>query len=439
MYNKLLCKLEQHYKELTPQEFYRLLFPIGELDKDGAKTKGKYTAIAVEIEKDNKIKRHTITDELTQIDTLLQSDNFIFLSPISYCGKSRAADNARYIYAITIDLDGITDEGKINDFFHQIKNDIFPTPSYVVASGTGLHLYYHLETPEPCYSGNIKILAFIKKQLTAGIWNSYITSLHDNIQFESLFQGFRLVGGITKDKKRRTRAFVFGDRVNIKTLWHYAEERAKAWREDIPTIDKKTSIENAKKMFPDWHEKRILQGQKRKGWITNKAVYNWWLNQLKTEKKVQEGHRYYSIMCLAAYAKKSGVSREELERDAFSLLKPFDDISQNENNRFTQDDIAAALEMFNDNYITLPIDTITRLTNIPIQKNRRRGLSRKQNLEIARKIKEVKVLAGDEAAKGGRKTKADVVLSWRMANPKGTKAECVRDTKLSKNTVYKHW
>ena len=37
----------------------------------------------------------------------------------------------------------------------------------------------------------------------------------------------------------------------------------------------------------------------------------------------------------------------------------------------------------------------------------------------------------------GRKPKKEIVLEWRKDHPEGKKADCVRDTKLDKKTVYK--
>ncbi len=39
----------------------------------------------------------------------------------------------------------------------------------------------------------------------------------------------------------------------------------------------------------------------------------------------------------------------------------------------------------------------------------------------------------------GRKPKADIVKEWRLAHPEGRKVDCIRDTGLSKPTVYKWW
>ena len=95
--------LEQYFDELTPKEFYRNIFPAGELAAHKDKQeKGKYNAIAVELlpKEEDKVnaRRYIITDELDTLDELLQKDNFIIVSPISYAGRSRKAENARYIY-----------------------------------------------------------------------------------------------------------------------------------------------------------------------------------------------------------------------------------------------------------------------------------------------------------------------------------------------------
>ena len=59
-------------------------------------------------------------------------------------------------------------------------------------------------------------------------------------------------------------------------------------------------------------------------------------------------------MTLAIYAKKCGIDEDELRRDAFALLRPYDDMSVEDINRFTKDDVVCALEMFNEDYVTFP-------------------------------------------------------------------------------------
>ena len=44
-----------------------------------------------------------------------------------------------------------------------------------------------------------------------------------------------------------------------------------------------------------------------------------------------------------------------------------------------------------------------------------------------------------ECTNGGRPEKAEIVADWCRKNPNGTKADCIRETGLSKKTVYKWW
>ena len=101
--------LDTYFEEIEPRDFYRAIFPSGELEEKGQQMQGKYNAIAVELlpvsqGQHNKApaRRCFLHDGLESLEELLESDNFIILSPISYAGKSRSSQNARYIYAMAI-------------------------------------------------------------------------------------------------------------------------------------------------------------------------------------------------------------------------------------------------------------------------------------------------------------------------------------------------
>lgn len=434
-----------YFDEVTPTEFYRDLFPAGELakhNKEGISEKGKYNAVAVELlpkanEDKTNIKRYIITDEMDYIEKLEKKKNFIIISPISYAGKKRKSENARFIYALAIDLDGVDKKQNIVDLFHQIEHEVLPKPTYIAASGNGLHLYYCFKEPIPAFKNITKQMQELKNDLTKKIWNRYITSLSKKPQIQSLFQGFRMVGGVTKSGGR-VRAFQTGEKVDIEYLngfCMYEKSRVKEY-----TYKSKLSLSEAKEKYPEWYEKRIVKKQPKGTWTCKKDLYNWWLKRLKEE--ISEGHRYYGVMCLAIYAKKSGVEREELEADAFSLLERMEELTKDEQNHFTRQDILAALELYNDSYITFPIDTISKLTAIPIEKNKRNGRKQAIHLEIARNTLQTLNKYGDKTLQGRKKgsgTKEKEVKEWRRQNPNGTKAECIRETGISKPTVYKYW
>lgn len=431
--------LETYTDEVTPKEFYRDVFPQGELANHQEKNKkGKYNAIAVELlpKEENGVnaKRYILTDELDYLDELEKKDNFIIISPISYVGRSRKAENARYIYAMAIDLDGITKEQNIIDLFHQIKIEYLPRPTYVVSSGSGLHLYYCFKKAIPCYKNITKQLQALKQDLTKKIWNGYVTSLSESIQQQSLFQGFRMVGGVTKSGSR-TRSFLVGDKVDIEYLNDFCiYEKSKV--KEI-TYKSKLSLKEAQEKYPEWYEKRIVNKQPKGTWQCKKDLYNWWLKKLKEEASV--GHRYYAMMCLAIYAKKSGVSREQLEKDAFNLLDKMEMLTVEEDNHFTRQDILAALELYNDSYITFPIDTIKQLTAIPIEKNKRNWRKQADHIKLMNYIRDEINNNKDWRNKNGRPTKENQVREWQEQHPNGRKADCIKETGISKKTVYKYW
>lgn len=446
----LYSELREVFQEVSPREFYRAIFPLGELDEKNKFTKGKYTGIACEfcgVKKANGkelVKRYSITDDLNELDELLASENFIIMSPISYVGKSRSTANARFMYAFAIEID----ELKVNasgipigfhDLVYQFETGFLPTPNYIVASGNGLHLYYIFEKPLVLFDNVKKSLKNFKKDFTKRLWNRYVTDLYEEekIQYESVFQGFRLVGGVTKDKER-TRAFRVSDEpISIDKLNEYVfEEENKievAYKSDL-------TLSEAKEKYPDWYEKRIVKKESKGRWVVKRDLYDWWFKQIWNKGGL--GHRYHCVMLLCVYAIKCDISQEELEKDCYSLLEHFDSLSKEESNRFTIKDIADALQSFEDkDLVTYPIDIIAKRSGIEIKKNKRNGLKQKEHLEIARAIQSVKdKQKGKSWREGnGRKQKKNIVQDWRKNNPDGKKIECHRETGLSRPTIDKWW
>ena len=95
--NILAEELAKWFEEVPAMEFYREVFPEGELDGADELTPGRYTGIAVEITNERRngkqvIRRYTVTDDLDEIDRLQYSDNFCILAPISYAGRAGLAE-----------------------------------------------------------------------------------------------------------------------------------------------------------------------------------------------------------------------------------------------------------------------------------------------------------------------------------------------------------
>lgn len=434
----ILGALNSLFEEVHYMDFYRDIFPEGSFEERGEYEDGKYNGIAIAIEKGSKrAKRMTITDDLDMIADMAGSNDFCLMSPISYAGKSRKSSNARFMYALAIDLDGMT-ERKHWDFFmeqinrgHEMLQFVWglPRPTYLVSSGSGIHMYYVFKQPIPMFKNIVEELEKLKRRLTWQAWTQGASSLHDKVQYESLFQGFRVVGTITKDGGR-CRAFSVGEKVTVEYLNKFVPEDHRAvsfvYKSDL-------RLEDAKKKYPEWYQRRIVEKRPRNTWTCKKAVYDWWIRKLK--EGAEQGHRYWCIMTLATYAQKCGVPRETLEEDAYGLI-PFMNTKGDE---FTEDDVMHALEAYTDSYATYPINTIVWRTGIQIEKNKRNFRKQALHLERARAVQNIDYPCGEWRNKEGRPDKLSVVAEWRSEHPEGTKAECIRETGLSKKTVYRWW
>lgn len=431
--------LENIYDEVDYEEFYEDLFPAGSFEEKGIYEKGKYNGIAVSIKKgEKKAKRYTVTDEHDAINEMAASNEFCLMSPISYAGKSRKSENARFLYALAIDLDGVKTLANFQTLINQYeKGDYFadhhvyyglPTPTYLISSGTGIHIYYVFKEPVPMFKNIVKQLERLKKRLTWQAWTQGASVLSENIQYESLFQGFRVVGTITKTGGR-CRAFKVGDKVNIEYLNRYIPED---YRATEFTYKSDLHLDKAKELYPEWYEKRIVKKQPRNTWVCSKALYDWWIRKISDE--AQQGHRFWCIMTLATYAKKCGVSKETLEEDAYGLIP----LMNTKGDDFTEDDVMKALEAYNDSYITYPIHAIEARTGIQLPRNKRNGRKQAMHLKIARSTLAIMNEDRGEVLQG-RPDKQKIVKEWQKSHQDGKKADCIRETGLSKPTVYKWW
>ena len=87
---------------------------------------------------------------------------------------------------------------------------------------------------------------------------------------------------------------------------------------------------------------------------------------------------------ITAYnAKKCNISEDELRADADKLMRIFDDMSVEESNRFTEDDVQCALNMYNENFVTFPRDDIGKLCAMSMPVNRRNYRNQSLHLQMA--------------------------------------------------------
>ena len=285
----------------------------------------------------------------------------------------------------------------------------------------------------------------LKFALTDRLWNKF-TSTEEKVQHQGINQGFRAIGAVTKSDAaaRHVRAFRLNTHpFSLDQLCDYVPEehrieQAKLWKES------KYTLAQAKKKFPDWYERVVVNGDRsRQYWdIAGKvngddpyALYHWWMRNIYSGSTF--GHRYFAIMALAIYGAKNDVPFETVRKHAVAFV-PFLN-SLNPEAPFTVEDCEVALECYDARYKTFPIKDIEKITGIPIPRNKRNGRKQSVHLGRARALQQFDDPEGSWRYKGGAPTAQAKVQQYRAAHPDASKADCHRDTGLDPKTIRKWW
>ena len=123
------------YETIEPMEFYRAMFPAGELAEytttpraEEANQEWKYNAILLEnTHKTRKVrkkdprsgeihltekevwKNYIVTDDLSRIEQAVnqygETDSEFYIAPLSYLGRKRTKANERWVYACIVEVD----------------------------------------------------------------------------------------------------------------------------------------------------------------------------------------------------------------------------------------------------------------------------------------------------------------------------------------------
>ncbi len=351
------------------------------------------------------------------------------INACSYYGKKKDSQRMDKCYGLIFDLDSV-DEKKIAALFFQARNKANPMPNYIVVSksGRGVHLYYLFDEPLRMYPNYKSQLKSLKYELTIRIWN-YYTSHDENVQIQSYDQSFMIAG--TKDVMdvycMSERRWSIGE---LAELAHFD------WRWDAQYKPSKYTKEEAKELFPDWYEKVVVRGERAGGrWTCKRALYDWWIKQI--ESGAQYGHRYWCLMCLAVYAIKCGVSKKELRNDMYRLVPLLNSRADDEHPVLVAD-IKAALEAYEESFVTYPIKDIERQSGIPIERNKRNGRKQKVHLQRARAVQDIDYPNGEWRKGNGRKPQyKEKIEQYFLEHPYASVTDCSCDLDISRPTVYK--
>ena len=425
-----------------------------------------------------------------ETDSWLEHRYFALTSPITYVGNRSTNKNARMLYAFAIDLDDVgLEQIQVlwNGFLRPLDHAPFtglgltliPVPNLIVSSGHGLHLYYIMRTPMALYGHNVGLL----QQLIALLYDLVFypskdgkggTSRVEKLKCHGIYHSFRLPETRTKPlcKDMETKktvgmgACIEAWKFNDRDFWTLSElaqyfignkrlskifstkvlmELERGGRAHNPL--RMTRAQALKK-----YGKLLAPGEKKKHWITDRSLYDGWLERLRNpaEGGVKYGHRFYCVLNLVACAMKCNVPYEEVKRDAMDLIPTLNALSPDASKEFTDADVVKALKSYgNEDLIRWRLEMISGMTGIELKRVKRNKRKLNVHLGVCRATRDVLCAERGEAwdAHNGRKHEtvensknAAMILKWREEHPDShNKSECARDLGLTRPTVRKWW
>lgn len=398
-----------------------------------------------------------------------------YMAPITYYGKKANKKNARWLHAITIDLDGVG-ISQLKTLIAYIQNDMIPTPTYLVNSGHGMHLYYFLEEPVALYSNVQTAITTLKNNLASLIWVKRTSTINDHRDFQGCTQLYRVVGSMSKlGTGYPATAYLTGKPVSIEYLNSYLlKEEQVDLLEGFKSGGKSGhNAEYWKEVNPDWYrrviEKNFIDEDRRLAYV-NEDEYDVDGNKLGKDKKTKRGkapaiyeklkpkllrgaivgNRYFCMCVLFADACQCGIPYKEVQAYAYSLIDILNTGIENEEDLFTKADVDKAAAHYNSRDTNfMKTETVEKMTGITFPHTKRNYNSQVVHCAMMRANKGVKVEAGlvrdtrfgapegNDPTLGGRPSAEQTVRTYLQEHPDAKKVEVIRATGLTKPTVYK--
>ena len=383
--------------------------------------------------------KHIVPMSIDEAMEQCEDRNDMLMGGCTYFNNWISKKSAKDIYSFIIDMDNVYSGTLLNALrqdWRTANGEVLPMPTYIVNSGTGLHLYFVLTEPIPNYKATTENLDKLYRALAI---QQTTKRVYLKKQVQWFGQDFRMAGGMNKYNWKNT-VFRVGEKWDIDELGkavglkdvhfvRYGEKRTKK-----PTGERKPRA-------------------KRQGWRTNRAFYDYALRNCRT--KTKEGNRYTSMCALSVIAWKCNVPQEELEKDLLSLVP---DYNKGATRQIKEKEVYSAMKMYNPKamltqrerledwqgweYNPIPRNNRKQVEHLHAEywineKGRRVVNTCKQNRELA--LLDMRENGEIKGRPQGSSKAREQVENWRKQNPNGTKAECIKATGLSKPTVYKWW
>lgn len=449
-------------EEMTCSTFYQdYLFQ--DLYEGNIPADYKVVLTEYDAESGNKMKKVSVVE----INDYLHLDD-VALSPCLFYGNWRRKKLLNYVCAFVLDVDKVRPM-HLKRFFSLFEADRLLTPTFIANSGSGIHFYYVLDHALKCDSGYNEANNLIAEEIYNRLYDDVSKKEKwKDAQRHWVGQDYRVVNSKTR-LHQTSQIFKVGEVYTIdelikhygvkvdrtkkyasKAMIKYAGNIAKDLGIDPPDYTDYKETYNfiyehkdaAYLVREQKREERKAKNEKRKRKSTGKPV-TWYKNTLYyMQDHTMPGHRFSSMKALAIIAFKEKVPQDVFLRDIDELAKYWEAYDWNGDD-FNVRNVAAILRLYDNavKYSNTSAETLEEWLGYEFKRIgvKRNGRNQKIHLARARAVQKLDYPEGEWRNKEGRPKAVFQILDWRAAHPDGRKADCIRDTGLSKPTVYKWW
>lgn len=451
--------LRAYGEEVSESTFYQdyLFYELynGEIE-------GDYKVLLTEYDAQDKNKVHKIdVDEISDYLNL----NDVAISPCLFYSNWRKKKLLNYVSAFVLDIDKLRPEN-LQRFLRLFDEGRLLKPTFIVNSGSGVHFYYVLDEMLRCDAKYREANKLIAEEVYKSLYDDVIKKEKwPDAQRHWVGQDYRVVNSKTK-LYQVSNAFKVGDTYTIdelrehyqieidpkkkyatKSMIKYATNIAKDLDLELPNFENSKETYDFIKRNKDAaylvrEQRRQERQAKKKGKKSRKAT-TWYKNTLfYMRDHTNPGHRFSSMKALAIIAFKEKVSREVFISDIEELAEYWSNYDWQGDN-FNAKNVEAIVRLFDGavRYSNTSAETLEEWLGYEFKRigNKRNGRSQEEHLGRARAVQNFDDPEGNWRNKDGRPKVGQIVLEYRQNNPEARKADCIRDTGLSKPTVYKWW
>lgn len=454
--------LDSYGEEVGQATFYQD-YLFRELYNDTLESKFEYKIILTEYDAAENNKIHKV--EVDDIQDYLHL-NDVAISPCLFYANWRKKRLLNYVSAFVLDIDKLR-PWHLQRFIRLFEEGRLLMPTFIANSGSGVHFYYLLDQMLRCDSNYHEAENQIAEAVYNGLYNEIIKKEKwSDAQRHWIGQDYRVVNSRTK-LNQISKIYKVGETYTIeqlidyfdikidrkkryasKRMVKYAGNIARDLKLDPPDYTNaketytfiKANKDEAYRFREQRREERAKKAAKGK---KAKRPVTWYKNTLAyMQDHTQPGHRFSAMKALAIIAFKESVPREVFVDDIEALSEYWSAFNW-KGDRFNEKNVEAIVRLFDNGskYSNTTSEVLEQWLGYKFKRigNKRNGRSQEEHLGRARAVQAFDDPEGSWRNKEGRPSAEQTVQEYRKAHPEAKKADCIRDTGLSKPTVYKWW